>query len=818
MESANTSPPASPVSSSVEDATRLVSARHLPRETTPGISGADAVDGFTAVQWFRPHVPIGSSVLGRMVSGDEMSRGDYWRLERRESCSPSTGLEALLDDGQRIILSMGAPPVADSPRGGAGISDAALWLASLEPGEGTGTIYRSVAELFVRGVDIDWEAFERPFGRRRVALPTYPFQRERYWVSLAGQASGAPLAPTSSTAGMAPDIDAWLTELVWQPAEVPAADPEQLPGQWLIFTNGDPAFRDATMRLVQSGRRCVMVEAGTEYRRAADVARVRPDTPLDFETLWHDVVRDDEPIGIVYGWAVDSAFEDDGSCAAALQQGLGGLLHLTKHLLSGTRQRLSALWIVTRGAQRIGAGDRIAVAPNAVWGFARSLTLEMPLLRCTRIDLGAIADADEPAALWHELIGQAGEDQIALRGARRYVARLQRASSMVPSAASTLRADATYLVTGGLGNLGLQTAAGLVALGARTLVLAGRREPSPEAAAAVAALRTQGVDVVTMQCDVSSAAAVSRLLRDIESRLPPLRGVIHAAGVLDDGVLAEQSWARFSRVIAGKVDGAWHLHRQTRDLDFFVLYSSAAALLGSAGQASYSAANACLDGLAWARAGAGLPAVSVDWGPWAGAGMAAATDPARWRRRGWALIPPEIGRTLLGRLLESTVPQIGVLPVDWDRVVQADGGSPPPLVLLMSTPRAASPVVPPFDVTRALCTPFDERYRIVESYLLESVRRVLALSSVNPDEHIAQLGLDSLMALELRNRIERDTGVSVSVTSLLDSASVRGVTRMVVEGLPGSRHASRKLLEHLDDLADDVVDALLTTLDTAPGT
>jgi acyl carrier protein len=198
--------------------------------------------------------------------------------------------------------------------------------------------------------------------------------------------------------------------------------------------------------------------------------------------------------------------------------------------------------------------------------------------------------------------------------------------------------------------------------------------------------------------------------------------------------------------------------------------------------------------------------------------MARATDEARWKRQGWTLIPSEIGKDLFGRLLRSTVPQVGVLPVDWELAGQDDRGERPLLTALMAAARRTDRVAQAFDVTRALCIPPHERYRMVEAYLLELLRRVLAVSSVNPDEPITQLGLDSLMALELRNRIERDTGVSVSATSLLDSASVRGVTRSVVEGLPRSRNASRQLQEHLDDLADDVVDALLTTLDATPGT
>jgi acyl transferase domain-containing protein len=725
----------------------------------------------------------------------------------------TTDLQPLVDDGERIIVSMGYMP---GSAGDAVNGESVLWLPSFEPVEERAAMLRSLAALYVRGVRADWEAFDRPFGRTRVALPTYPFQRERYWVSLPGRGA-APARKAAESGTASDDSSGWLTELVWQPVGPPASSADPLPSRWLVFTNGDPVLQDQAERIVAAGSRALIVEAGAEYRRTGDSVRIRPDAPDDFRALWREVGGEADRIGIIYGWAIDAGFDETGACVEALEKGLGGLLHLSGILLGGDVQGRTSLWIVTRGAQPAVPGDGLAVAQGAVWGFARTLVLEAPLLRCTRVDLDAASSAEACAALWRELSAPDDEDQVALKAGIRYGARLRRASFDLPAVATALRPDAAYLVTGGLGALGLQTAAALAGLGARHLVLVGRREPSADAAAAMARLRAQGVRVAAMQADVSQDAAVQTLIRDVEREWPRLGGVVHAAGQLDDGVLAEQSWERFGRVLAGKVAGAWNLHRHTRDLDFFVMFSSVSSLLGSAGQASYGAANACLDALAVARTAAGLPAISINWGPWSGDGMAGATGEGRWNRQGWTLISPERGRDLLGRLIGVAVPQIGVLPVDWNGAPRASGRVPPLLAELLAAPQERDRAVPAFDVTGALCTPLRERQHTVELYLLESVRRVLAVSRVNPEEPIAQLGLDSLMALELRNRVERDTGVSVSAASLLNGASVRDVARAIVEGLPRSRHASRDLLERLDDLAEDVVDVLLTTLDAAPG-
>ena len=235
-------------------------------------------------------------------------------------------------------------------------------------------------------------------------------------------------------------------------------------------------------------------------------------------------------------------------------------------------------------------------------------------------------------------------------------------------------AGATYWVTGGLGALGLETARWLVRSGARHLVLSGRRPPSPQARAAVEELERQGATVRLCAADAADRAAMERVLSSIAGEMPPLRGVFHAAGALDDGVLAEQRLERFRGVLAGKAEGAFVLHELTRGLplDHFVLYSAAGLLLGAPGQGGYPAANAQLDALAQARRRAGLPALSVAWGAWAGAGMlagSAAAPRARevWAARGLLPITPALGFARLEQLLREGAAHAAVLPVDWAR-------------------------------------------------------------------------------------------------------------------------------------------------------
>ena len=237
--------------------------------------------------------------------------------------------------------------------------------------------------------------------------------------------------------------------------------------------------------------------------------------------------------------------------------------------------------------------------------------------------------------------------------------------SFATEPAPSIRADGSYLITGGLGALGLKVARQLVEQGARHVVLAGRSRGSAEVEAAVDRLKAAGASVRVVRADVAKAEDVARLIGVCQAEAP-LRGIVHAAGVLDDGVVEKQNAERFARVMAPKVRGAWNLHTQTQGLplDFFVCFSSMASLLGSPGQSNYAAANAFLDALGAPSSGAGLPGLSINWGPWADAGMAAGLR-SRLQAQGEGMIDPEIGVRILNHAVTRGMTQVGVMRVNW---------------------------------------------------------------------------------------------------------------------------------------------------------
>ena len=359
--------------------------------------------------------------------------------------------------------------------------------------------------------------------------------------------------------------------------------------------------------------------------------------------------------------------------------------------------------------------------------------------------------------------------------------------------------DGSYLITGGCGGLGVRFAEWLVSRGARHLVLTGRSEPGAGATEAIAAMREAGVTVDVVRADISSAADVQRVLDTCDASGHMLRGVIHAAGVLDDGVVLEQTWERTATVLAPKMRGAWLLHERTasRPLDFFALFSSVSSALGSPGQSNYAAANAYLDGLAHHRRALGSTALTLNWGGWSEVGMAArlaSRDHARMSDKGVDLIAPAQGVAVFEQLLKEGATQSVVVPIRWSRLLEGyRRGAEPPMLETMAVEGRRTGGTDTTQNTEAwqgiLAAAHADRPRLVERLVAGEVAHVVGLGGSNtldPDTELSSLGVDSLMAVELKNRLETSTGLPVSIAELLEAGSVRDLAATIL-GLLGAK-------------------------------
>ena len=509
------------------------------------------------------------------------------------------------------------------------------------------------------------------------------------------------------------------------------------------------------------------------------------------------------------------------------------LLGVTQALI-GQPHQAQQLVLVTRGAHRVNGHDDSRVAPDqaALWGLMMSVIHEQPQLRCRAVDLDPAQPAGEADLLARELQTASDETHVALRGGKRYVARLRR-RELGGSRGGPLSGDATYLITGGLGGLGLAVARWMIDNGARHLVLVSRRPPSETAERAVEELRDAGAEVHTVAADVSSPQDVRRAL-ELPGSMPPLRGVVHSAGVLDDGLATDLDRERVARVMAPKVSGAWNLHLATaaHDLDFFVLFSSVIGVLGAPAQANYAAANAFLDALAHLRRSKGLPAQSIDWSGWAEIGMAAEASPnGRSIISEVGTLSPEQGVEALGRLLEADEPQVAVLPFRWGRWRELfpSFSRSPLLRELVEAEVDEDRVAQAADVaaaSRILAAGENERPGLIAAYLQQELARVLETEpeALDVDAPLTHVGLDSLMALEVKNRVETTHGIELPIVGLIEDPTITNLATQVAGLLTGhtaeaaagaaddaeeETTATAEILETLDELSDQEVDALL---------
>ena len=403
---------------------------------------------------------------------------------------------------------------------------------------------------------------------------------------------------------------------------------------------------------------------------------------------------------------------------------------------------------------------------------------------------------------------------------------------------TTIRHDGTYLVTGGLSGLGLKIARWLAHRGAGRLVLVGRRSLTPEVVATLDEFRAGGTIVVAKSVDVSDAVALGGLLELIRKDGPPLRGVVHSAGVFDDGVLSQQDANRFARVFGPKVSGGWLLDRLTRcdPLDWFVMFSSVAAIFGSAGQTNYAAANAFLDLLARERSTRGLPGLSINWGAWTEVGVAADRGLIdRIAAQGLGAITPSQGLVAMERLLEDGRAQVAVQPADWRRFVEKLGGvSQYPFLADVVGGAKPSPTRTPVVKPRTAelrdqldAAPAARGKSIVAAFVHERALRALGLDStraLDPRAPLGELGLDSLLAVELRNSIGGAIGVNLPATLLFDYPTVETLTSYLCDEVleranageedPGAKalvdaRTGSAVLAGITELSDEEVERLL---------
>jgi acyl transferase domain-containing protein/aryl carrier-like protein len=762
-------------------------------------------------QWQRvtlnpPAIPFVSNVTGDWITPQAACSAGYWVRHLRGTVRFAQGLDRLLDKRDRIPLEVGPGDTLGSllKRHAQGGTARPVLSSQAHPNRGAlnaGQPARCLAQLWVAGVEVDLDGAQAAVGRR-VPLPGYPFERQSYWV-----APGA-TQPTPANATGPRALGDWFHVPAWQRTEPVVLLGRTVPGdatkeitKGCMLVLGDATGLADRLRhglVAAADTPLVVLHAGSAFARIdAHHYTVRPSERADYVQVLRSVTQELAPISrIAHLWSLGTQPDDDAQ-ASPRARGLLGLLALAQALEANPDTR-SSLWLditlVTDGLEDVTGAEPLQPWKAELHGPHLVLPQELSATRSRLIDVDASpapGDATDALAtrVIREILSDSPDTLVALRGAHRWIRHFQPACRDAP-VHQRLRHGGVYVITGGLGGVGMVLAAHLALAWQAKLVLLGRSDmPAQSEWSALAgaddtptALRdklrqllqwqAEGAEVLTLRADVADKAKLGAALAKVRERFGVIHGVVHAAGVDGDGLLADKSIDAIASVFHAKVEGARVLLDAVADepLDFVVLCSSLAAVAGGMGKIDYSAANACLDALAVAqRRERGLPVFSVNWDGWRDIGMAAGLRMPEHVGIDARLGAAAFERIVNGPDVAQTIVCTTALDIRLGQVEQ---------MLEELVAESASPKerhARPANLAQGYVAPDGE----VEAALSEIWSDLLGMAPIGSADNLFELGGDSLLAIQLVSRIRAVFKVEMSVKQMFAAPTLAELARFV---------------------------------------
>ncbi|GAB4215713.1 MAG: hypothetical protein OHK0022_55960 [Roseiflexaceae bacterium] len=756
-----------------------------------------------------PQIPFLSNRTGTWITAEQATDPAYWGEHLRQAVRFAGNLAELLAAPEHILLEVGPGNALGGfarRQGGAATVVASMRHPNEHQDDGA-TMQGALGRLWLAGATVDWAHLSKGQRRRRVPLPTYPFERQRYWIE-PGSLS------TAFTALAAPErraeLDNWFYAPSWRRAPLAGAATLPAGGQWLVFSAGDGLSTGLVERLRALGQSVACVTTGARFeRRGEGEYTLDPHQPAGYSALLDDLrASSQQPGRIIHLWNTGPA-----SFEQAQARGFTSLLALAQALARQDSPGELRIDVVSTGLHEVVGGEALEPEKATLLGPCRVIPQEHPGIACHSIDIVAPASPQGEAALLDRLVAElaapAPDSVVAYRGAHRWVQSFAQTRLPDPAQRPGLRQHGVYLITGGLGGIGLALAEHLATTCQARLALIGRSALPPRAewerlaqssaddrqsavARRLLAIEQAGGEVLPLRADVTDEDQLRAAVAQTLECFGALHGVIHAAAVAGGGLLLLRTPEQIEQVLAPKVRGTLALDAATRGLplDFLALFSSLTAVIGELGQIDYCAANAFLDAFAHARAAEGRPVLAINWDTWREIGMAVSAD-----------VPVEV------RQLREQVLADGILPAEgmaaFERAV-AQHGLPQVLISTRDlTARAAHTTALTQALVRAAldqsARPAHARPDLATAYVAPAEgheqtiaaiwQQLLGIERVGVHDNFFELGGHSLLITQLLNKLTKTYGVDLALRSLFEQPTVAGMAALVAQALGGQTNA-----------------------------
>jgi acyl transferase domain-containing protein/acyl carrier protein len=732
------------------------------------------------IKFNKPSITLISNLTGMKVSDEEVITPSYWVKHTRNAVRFTDGVNALINSGGNAFLEIGPQPVLVAmAQDNVTSSINALFLPSLRRDKSDWLqMLESLAELHVSGVSVNWKEFDKDYIHAKVQLPTYPFQRQRYWIEKENS------------------LDRYYYEQIWQNKTLPVIQEKKnnktiSNSACLIFAQDNNIAQHLKKAIENDDEKVYCIYDESEKYEAILSKHI---TELSKQnTLITKIIF------------VASPGSNQIELDAFMQQAetYAKPLSLIKTLIRKCIET-ARLYIITQNAQVIEKEPlQISLHQAVLWGLSRTLSLEAPFLKCTMIDVDSMPqDSYEKTIklICDELKADVTEEQVAFRGHTRYVHRLVR-TKIEDSNITVIKDNGLYIITGGLGGLGMITAKLLIDMGAKKIILFGRNLPSEAAAKQISEWQQDGISIKGIQLDITNLIDVENIITSIVSDSQTVSGIIHAAGIIERCAIVDQNLDQYLRIVSPKIVGALNLYRVIKklniELDFFISFSSTSSIFGNYYYSSYAAANAFLDTFAAFQRMHGMKGYVINWGPWPDTGMAAKiineTSKNEVPNIGINQIPINIGIKALQQILTSYhKAQIIVTDINWSKyIANFTNDYNLSFYTFVNTnyekSELISSLIKSVIVEQLEQAPVDDRHIIMTSYLQKQVRNLLALSAeaaVDGDCTFMSLGMDSLMSVEFAIRLRRDFsgvhGIDLSANQLFNYPSINQLSSYVI--------------------------------------